>query len=1032
MTASDLQNSTSGLVARIDAKSDAPIDTPIDATKDAPIDAPKDAPPVLRVIVVPHTHWDREWYLTQCQFQFLLGDTLDGILDVLENKPRFHSFTADGQTSIVEDYLEIRPQRRQQVEQFIREGRLKIGPWYTMPDLWLCSGEGVIRNLMRGRLDCERLGVEPQGIGYVPDSFGHIEQMPQILQGFGIDNYFFSRGRPEDPSKELAEKNNHVEDPSIPIAFWWEAPDGVSRILAHHLPSGYLNATLLPADDLVALRRRLTSALLPYQNADLEFDAVPLFNGTDHIWVQKDLPEILDAAGKLLPDVAFEIGSLEEFQRSINHSLLGKSLPTFSGCLRSLHLRDTDMHGTWSSRIDNKIEHAHASAFLEGMAEPAAAMLAMAGGPLRRHELARAWTGILHSQAHDSICGCSADAVHRDVSQRFRQSEEISEMVVTDALRKIHGTPEDAWLIRMAGLGGADDACQWSIDTRENQVVGLEARDGVPIPCQLLSTRHLRCRDFVLDVPHAGMPGLEQNERGMVEFVEQRIVSRLPALGPAQIEQYRVVVRDADELREIDEHDETNKPDKPNGLDTPVARYASDASDASDALDTLDALASPAVFDPVTVEANALENQTIRIEASRNGTIRLMHKPSGLTYSGLLELTDEADAGGGYFFAPIEDGQIERSSTCDFDIRIVEQGPVRGVLSIRGVWDLPANLNEGGMSRHDERTPCDIDLQITLVADSEQVNCRMKFNNRVIAHRVRMQLPLPFETHHADVERAFTVAREDLNRFQAEPGQDTHPMRNWVAVSGERGGLAFVGRGLHEYALSTESAESVERVQTTMQITLLRSVSFVDKCGTWRTPDAELRRELEYDFALLPFSGTWREGQVAQRAARFVHQSVVETMSPDLRPWCRLPHATVGVDQWVEPHWVPVSSHRSPWQKHFGERDGWRRVEQTPALAIPDPPLSISGCDVLISCIKLAERAIGGGDDDSSDLIIRFYSVAEESQTVRLHFANEVTQAWVADLTEEPGMPLAISSEGAQMLVAPFQIRTIRCRTSKC
>jgi mannosylglycerate hydrolase len=147
-----------------------------------------------RAFVVSHTHWDREWYLTQRQFQVLLAETLDEVMDALEIDPAFRTFVADGQTSIVQDYLELRPQRSAQLLRLAQAGRLAAGPWYTMPDLWLPSGEALIRNLLRGRLDCERMGIRPQQVGYVPDSFGHIEQMPQILNGFGIDSYFFSRG----------------------------------------------------------------------------------------------------------------------------------------------------------------------------------------------------------------------------------------------------------------------------------------------------------------------------------------------------------------------------------------------------------------------------------------------------------------------------------------------------------------------------------------------------------------------------------------------------------------------------------------------------------------------------------------------------------------------------------------------------------------------------------------------------------------------------------------------------------------------
>jgi alpha-mannosidase len=148
----------------------------------------------FRYLVVPHTHWDREWYLPFEQFRLLLGERIDGVLDTLERDPSFTSFTLDGQAILLEDYLDVRPEHEGRLRALLAAGRLEIGPSYVLPDEILVSGESLVRNLLLGRRVCRRFGVEPSGAGYLPDSFGHPAQLPQILAGFGIRSFLFSRG----------------------------------------------------------------------------------------------------------------------------------------------------------------------------------------------------------------------------------------------------------------------------------------------------------------------------------------------------------------------------------------------------------------------------------------------------------------------------------------------------------------------------------------------------------------------------------------------------------------------------------------------------------------------------------------------------------------------------------------------------------------------------------------------------------------------------------------------------------------------
>jgi len=147
----------------------------------------------LRVTLVSHTHWDRAWYCTFQEYRARLVRLIDDALKILQNDPDYRVYMLDGQMSVLDDYLEARPSQGEALKALCRVGRIHVGPWFVLADEFLVSPEALIRNLALGRRMGETYGgVMP--IGYVPDGFGHIAQLPQILRGFGIDNAFFWRG----------------------------------------------------------------------------------------------------------------------------------------------------------------------------------------------------------------------------------------------------------------------------------------------------------------------------------------------------------------------------------------------------------------------------------------------------------------------------------------------------------------------------------------------------------------------------------------------------------------------------------------------------------------------------------------------------------------------------------------------------------------------------------------------------------------------------------------------------------------------
>jgi mannosylglycerate hydrolase len=455
------------------------------------------APPLpageWRFTVVPHTHWDREWYQPFQHFRIRMARCFDEIVDVVGRHPEMR-FTLDGQCVLLEDYAQLRPPERVEalLEQ-IRAGRVSVGPAYVLPDEYLVGGESLIRNLLAGAAVCRRLQVPRALFGYQPDTFGNIAQLPQILRGFGLDHCLLMRGL-----GDAAERMGAVFD--------WTSPDG-STVLAIRLLGGYGHAASLgtldedgrrvaePERRPLAACERVSAHLSAWQGA-YRRDAlreVLLCNGVDHRRIQRDLPEILDALRATYPGCRFEVGSFPDYVSRVRdrRDALPAARHTGELCEGRLH---TVTRGVNSARMWIKHANAETEARL-ATAEALAALARLAGCcPYPGEELAYAWRELLRCQPHDSIGGCSIDRVHEDMRQRFSDAAQVADRLAGEALVALaHGAWQGWWhytdapgsrrsLVNplpyartaLARVDGGPDAAAMTV-----------LADGTAVPCQL-------------------------------------------------------------------------------------------------------------------------------------------------------------------------------------------------------------------------------------------------------------------------------------------------------------------------------------------------------------------------------------------------------------------------------------------------------------------------------------------------------------------------------------------------------------------
>jgi alpha-mannosidase len=365
----------------------------------------------FRYLVVPHTHWDREWYLPFEQFRLRLGAVVDGVLETLERDPSFTSFTLDGQAIVLEDYVEVRPENASRLQALLDAGRLEVGPSYVLPDEILVGGESLVRNLLLGRRVCRRFRVEPSGVGYLPDSFGHPAQLPQILAGFGIGTMLFSRGM-----------GDEIDD--VGAVFRWRA--GTAEVVACQMLSHYGNFAGLSWHHDAEERVRAIVEHFGELMRRAGQDEIVLANGSDHLPIEPELPEILTELERTF-GTAFRIGRYDE------HAPEPDALPAHEGELVGSRLQNI-LRGVNSARVYLKQANERAERRLLSIETAAALRTLREDAPYPTADLRLTWRDLLRNHPHDSICGCSCDEVHRDMLVRYEQLDRTLDYVEREAL----------------------------------------------------------------------------------------------------------------------------------------------------------------------------------------------------------------------------------------------------------------------------------------------------------------------------------------------------------------------------------------------------------------------------------------------------------------------------------------------------------------------------------------------------------------------------------------------------------------------
>ncbi|HET6833552.1 MAG TPA: glycoside hydrolase family 38 C-terminal domain-containing protein [Acidimicrobiales bacterium] len=712
-----------------------------------------------RVHVVPHTHWDREWYQSFQTFRLRLVDLLDRLIPQMENDPAYARFLLDGQLAVVDDYLAVRPEAEESLRRLVGSGRISIGPWYTLPDEFLVSGETLVRNLQRGLRVADRFG-GAMPVGYLPDMFGHVAQMPQVLAGFGLEHAVVWRGVPAAIDRS---------------GFWWQAPDG-STVRAEYLPQGYGNGSALPDD-----AKAFVAALDGFGRQWGELLVGPLLwmNGTDHQMPQPWLGRVVAEANALQGDLDLQIVSLPEHLANAPT----EGLPTWRGELRA-GARANVLMGVTSNRVDVRQAAARAERAVERLAEPLSALyLPAARWPAAL--LDEAWRDLILNSAHDSVCACSIDEVCDAVLHRYAEAGDIAEGLADRALAHLaarvrHDGPlivnptsrPRGGVIRLSLAAAEAPPGTQLLRSRPAESVLLEGPPELVVPAAEELEWMRTITGFSLEsAAGAVLVSARREGSGSLVSPDTRVaLARLADAGPV-----RLRVRQPAQVTVLAYVDD-------------VAGFGWRGWTAGGAGTGVEAV--------TVVEGTAAGGPTLA-----NGLVTVIVDPEDGTYgiddhAGLGRLVDGGDCGDTYNWCPpARDTVVDRPESVD--VVALERGPLRAQVRITARYRWPARAE--GLETRSGEVVHEVVTRLELRAGERALRVETTIDNRSRDHRLRTHFPLPTPAASSRAETAFGTVERGLD---AEGGPTEAPLPTYPALRFvQAGGLTVVHDGVAEYEL---------------------------------------------------------------------------------------------------------------------------------------------------------------------------------------------------------------------------------------
>lgn len=816
----------------------------------------EDSKHIKQIKVVSNTHWDREFRRSFEKTRRNLLTMLDKTIDILEADPEYHSFTMDGHNIMIDDYLEMRPERTDTVKRLVSEGRLVIGPYYTLAEQFSISHEALVRNLIWGRKTIEKYGGKTGTVAYTPSSWGQTGQLPQILSEFGINKMMFYRGI-----------SHHEAD----AEYIWSAPDG-TKVLAsrfalyarynwyYQVHRAVTRSRIFEKDyiwgqyDEIPVRRadgacedgqsyELKDPALNYDPTKLEsaIEAMVEAEGrhfTTEVFLAMhghDISVAHPLESKIIKDAKEMLGNkysiehtdLEAYWAEVEKHLEPDKLPVLTGERRA-YLKEGKwtflFPGTVSARTYLKQKDFSAYTKLVYYAEPLASLAMSLGREYPTRYLDRGWQYLLSNHTHDANGGCAPDAVCLDMEYRYRKASDVGDIVTEDSLSYIienlspDGVSGDGLLLTVFNplpferdaITALDIELPKELDAKSVRLMGS---DDLEVEIQPISEdKSSVFIDSIWDVPT------------ILESTRLRFYAKfknLPALG------YRTFVIKAQkkEKRKIG---------------------------------------------TLITGPNTMENQNIRVKVNSDGTLNITNMKTGKQFINLNYLSDQGECGNAWKHVDLPFDSKFCSLGVQASVSITESGEISSTITAQYNFPVPSDYGDG-RSRNTRMLDLPVKILYTLEKDVWNVKVKVFVDNIAKDHWLRVNFPTGLNTdkswadsHYDVVSRAIQIP-DSTGWVEAAGG--THPLRTFVSMDDGKEGISLLPKGIYEY-------EAFEDEQKTMALTMIRACRIklaVSEEKMTELPDHGIQCPgmQQFEYAICVHEGDWKEAGMLATAAEY-------------------------------------------------------------------------------------------------------------------------------------------------------------------
>lgn len=818
---------------------------------------------------ISNTHWDREWKFSAQRTRHMLVYMMDMLLEIFEREPNFKHFHLDSQTLPIQDYLEIRPEKKEIIKKYVQEGKLAIGPWFCLPDEFCVGGESLVRNLLLGHRIAKEFG-KVSKTGYSPFGWGQISQIPQLYSGFDIHFSSFYRGL-----------NTYMAPHS---EFYWEGADG-TRIYASRLGQRprynvwyILQRPVFYGKEDGDNRRvawnngdgifrfadparceyeyQYTHRKYEYHGEFIDEKAKQAMAEQDGEWTtphrfwsnghDSSIPDMREAkmiadCDKVFDDADVFHSSIYDFEQSVIKDFDPKS-PVLKGEMRYPYTKGSvsAIFG-WilSARTKVKQDNFNTERLLTYYAEPVSVFASFLGAKYPQEFLDLSYNYLLQNHGHDSIGACGRDVVYEDVDYRFRQSREIATCVLERAMMDVAGDIDlSAWDKNDMALVLYNPA-----PFKRSQVVQLE----LEIPLDW------KCDSFAIC-----------DEKGEVCAVQN-----CSTINPM----YQIVQDPADAVDVL-----------------PVSRnsirvFVKDIPSMGYKTLKITPLYNTRAPQPKTMltAAQTMENEYLVVTINPNGTLKVYDKETKRTYDNLGYFKDTGENGSPWEHKAPETNETYTTLCENAMVSLVRTGELETTYRIVLNWAIPEDLNPDQKSRSTRLAPYKIETFVTLRKGERWVAFNTNIDNQVENHYLQVAFPTQINAEKVAAQGQFDVVMRQVEKLDYslydEIPMTEQPMNSFIDLSDGKNGVALLNTGLKGY-------EADDDAQNTLYLSLLRCYQL----RIYVTPEEQNYSRIEngsqslgkhsFRYAFMPHKGDWEDAGIWQAAEQFNMEIAAAQIEP--------------------------------------------------------------------------------------------------------------------------------------------------------